>query len=88
MSLESYENAISRPCLGFDQCLYLGFTHAEYRSSQVQFPRIIVADIKHLLDLGDSIMKRSPEDADDTIVYPDRDEDITYPDVGLYAESG
>ena len=28
------------------------------------------------------------EDADDTIVYPDRDEDIEYPDAGLYAESG
>ena len=38
--------------------------------------------------MADVVMKRSPADADDTIVYPDRDEDITYPDAGLYAESG
>ena len=27
-------------------------------------------------------------DSDEKIVWPDRDEDIVYPDAGLYAESG
>lgn len=33
-------------------------------------------------------MKYPPEDVSDAIVYSDHDEDITYPDAGLYAKFG